>query len=153
MSKKQTDDFGVEIEVGDIILSSPQNSKAAIGRVERVSSSGRITIKHKIERAIHAYERGAPDIPYEAERAKRDERGRPVETGRNHWGSVYAYEKYTAYRKDYTVVGRREEWVKTQCAEISRIVLRKSGHTMLDTLDMVKNLIHLDYDAELGEIE
>jgi hypothetical protein len=150
-----TDALGVDIEVGDIIMSASKGAVFKIGRVETVAAkSGRIGMKFAEKVSVFAYERGAPDIETKGTRVKRDENGNAVyEDGgppdtynRFRLSSYrpYAYEDYTYFRKDYTKVDTRWRWKKEQAAWSSVLVLRKHDWTGLGELH---KLMNLDYDG------
>lgn len=152
------DSFGVKVEVGDIVLSSPNGGGAEVGRVEKVHPSSRVTIKYAREVPIYAFEEGAPDIEATTTRIKRDENGRPVTvpdpSGRKDYRGnpymVYEHEEYTYTHKDYTKVGRKWKWEKKQAADLALIVLRKKGFEA--GLDHLHQAMNLDYDAKDPEV-
>lgn len=141
MSRK--DSFGVEVEVGDIVLSCPKHKysgRPEVGRVSGVFESGRVTIKipHKV--AIYAYQRGAPDVETESYRYDRID-------------GEYIRVPYTYMRKDYTVVDHEWKWVRKQAADLQLFVLRKGGENVKDASDVLGfgellKAIDMDYDAE-----
>ena len=167
MSRK--DSFGVEVEVGDIVLSCPKHKWSGgptVGKVCGVFESGRVTMKYPKKVKIYAYQQGAPDIPTPSQRAKRNPDGsyvtEPDPRGIKDWrGRVWqqtVYEDYIDMRRDYTVVGHKWIWVKGQAADITLIVLRK-GDTELKDLadaagisDLVRNL-NLNYEADAPELD
>lgn len=165
MSRK--DVMGVEVEVGDIVFSAARHKwsgKPEVGRVTRVSGTGRVTIQvpHKV--SIHAYERGAPDVEHESFKygPLTDENGKAIT---EEWTDWYGRKQtrvkqgripYTYKSKDYTVVATEWKWIRKQAADITLLVLRKKGEDKADlekTLservglnDLTRNL-NLDYDA------
>lgn len=144
------DALGVEIEVGDIVLSAAKGDygKFKIGRVEGVFPSGRVTMKYRAKGYIYAYERGAPDIPQKSTRPKRDESGQYVYEVVSSYRRM-VFEEYEYMRKDYTVVGSKYYWVKEQAAENHIVVLRKKG--LITPLNRLHELLSLDYDGEFDE--
>lgn len=151
---KQYDSFGVLIEVGDIIFSAPKGGKGHIARVEKIFPSGHVTIKwpHKVD--IYAYERGAPKIPRKGTRVKVGEDGMYVrEEPRLGYGGgyrPYVYEEYEYEADDYTTVGHRWKWVKTECAWYARVILWKKDGTHLSAFS---DGVTLDYNAEVPDLE
>lgn len=157
----RTDSFGVEVEVGDIVLSCPKHKgsgKPEVGRVSGVFDSGRVTIQVPQKVTIYAYERGAPDKEVESTRWAPDE-SQPLDR----WGRrPYIHVPYTYMSKDYTVVGHEWKWIRKQAADITLIVLRKHGEEKrgLEEIlaervgfnDLTRNL-NLDYDSESPIIE
>lgn len=150
-----TDALGVDIEVGDIIMSASKGAVFKIGRVETVAEkSGRVGMRFAEEIAVYACDRGAPDIETKGTRIKRDEQGRPVyKDGGPPPSNIYTtrqrfreveYEEYTYFRKDYTKVDTRWRWKKEQAAWSSVLVLQK--HDAAEVAEL-KKLIQLDYDA------
>jgi hypothetical protein len=158
---KRLDSFGVEVEVGDIVLSCPKHKwsgKPEVGRVSGVFDSGRVTIQLPSKVTIYAYERGAPDVEQESFRWVED-----PDAERDRWGRrPYKREPYKYMAKDYTVVGHEWKWIRKQAADITLIVLRKAGEEKkdLETLlaervgfnDLTRNL-GLDYDTEVPDID
>lgn len=145
MSRK--DSFGVEVEVGDIILSSPRHKysgKPEVGRVSGVFDSGRVTIQIPEKVSIYAYQRGAPDVEKESYRYDRVD---------GQWQRV----PYKYMSKDYTVVDVEWKWVRKQASDLNIVILRKGGEPRkgLEEIlaervgfnDLARNL-NLDYDAE-----
>jgi hypothetical protein len=124
------DKYGVEVEVGDIVVSSgsSQYGKMKVGPVRKLFPSGRVTMEYEYEANVYAYQEGAPDIPTEGERAKRDEFGNAVREYNLHgqYWAPYVYEKYTYMAKDYTVVGKKLYRQREQAAERNIIVIRKA---------------------------
>lgn len=154
MSRK--DSFGVEVEVGDIVLSCPRHKwsgKPEVGRVSGVFDSGRVTIQIPSKVSIYAYEEGAPDVEQESYRWEYDNEAEPDRWGRRPQKRV----PYTYMAKDCTVVRVEWEWVRKQAADITLIVLRKGGEETkgLEEIlaervgfnELIRNL-NLDYDAE-----
>lgn len=154
MAEQQVDGLGVPIEVGDIVYHAPQKGTGGIALVHKVFPSGRITVKWPFKVAVHAYEQGAPQIPATRTRRKVDADGNPVTVPYiNHWGlarSTQEWEEYETLVDDYTVVGHRYEWALTQCAEYSRLVLRKGDGRITDELTRE---IALDYSAEVPNLQ
>lgn len=157
---KRLDSFGVEVEVGDIVLSCPKHKwsgKPEVGRVSGVFDSGRVTIQLPQKIAIYAHERGAPDVERESYKWEYDTDAEPDRWGRRPQKRV----PYTYMAKDYTVVDHEWKWLRKQAADITLIVLRKAGEEKkdLETLlaervgfnDLTRNL-GLNYDAEKPEL-
>jgi hypothetical protein len=124
------DKYGVEIEVGDIVVSSgsSQYGKMKTGPVRKLFPSGRVTMEYEYEANVYAYQEGAPDTPTEGTRPKVDERGnyvRELAQGGSYFRPL-VYEKYTYMQKDYTVVGKKLYRQKEQAAERNIIVIRKA---------------------------
>lgn len=158
MSRK--DSFGVEVEVGDIVLSCPKHKwsgRPEVGRVSGVFDSGRVTIQIPEKRSIYAHERGAPDVEQQSYKWVYDEEAEPDRWGRRPQKRV----PYTYMAKDYTVVDHQWKWVRKQAADITLIVLRKGGEEAkgLEEIlaervgfsELARNL-NLDYDAERPSI-
>lgn len=154
------DSFGVEVEVGDIVLSCPKHKwsgKPEVGRVSGVFDSGRVTIQIPEKRSIYAFERGAPDVEAESYRWEYDMDAEPDRWGRRPQKRV----PYTYMRKDYTVVDHEWKWIRKQAADITLIVLRKHGEEKkgLEEIlaervglnDLTRNL-NLNYDTEKPEL-
>jgi hypothetical protein len=152
----RTDSFGVEVEVGDIVLSCPKHKwsgKPEVGRVSGVFDSGRVTIQIPQKVSIYAYQRGAPEIEQESYRYEPDDTAEPDRWGRRPYKRV----PYKYMAKDYTVVAVEWKWVRKQAADITLIVLRKHGEEKkgLEEIlaervgfnELTRNL-NLDYDAE-----
>jgi hypothetical protein len=152
----RTDSFGVEVEVGDIVLSCPKHKwsgKPEVGRVSGVFDSGRVTIQIPQKVSIYAYQRGAPEIEQESYRYEPDDAAGPDRWGRRPYKRV----PYKYMAKDYTVVAVEWKWVRKQAADITLIVLRKHGEEKkgLEEIlaervgfnELTRNL-NLDYDAE-----
>jgi hypothetical protein len=153
---KRLDSFGVEVEVGDIVLSCPKHKwsgKPEVGRVSGVFDSGRVTIQIPSKVSIYAYQRGAPEIEQTSYRYVVDN-----DADADRWGrKPYKREAYTYMAKDYTVVDHEWKWVRKQAADITLIVLRKEGEEKKDLSellaervgfnDLTRNL-NLDYSAE-----
>ena len=159
MSRK--DSFGVEVEVGDIVLSSPNHKysgKPEVGRVSGVFDSGRVTIQIPSKVTIYAYERGAPDVEKESYRHVEDKDATPDRWGRR----PYKREAYTYMAKDYTVVGHEWKWLRKQASDLNIVILRKGSEPQkgLEEIlaervgfnDLARNL-NLDYDAKSPELE
>lgn len=134
MSRK--DNFGIEVEVGDIVLSSPRSKysgKPSVGRVTGVFDSGRVTIQLPLEVSIYAYERGAPKVErtYNRYGPLTDDDGNGImEEYRDHYGRTqkrakYGSIPYTEMVNDYTVVGKEWKWIKTQASDLNLVILRK----------------------------
>jgi len=154
MSRK--DSFGVEVEVGDIVLSCPKHKwsgKPEVGRVSGVFDSGRVTIQLPQQVPVYAYQEGAPDIKQTSHRWIVDTEAEPDRWGRR----PYKREPYTYMAKDYTVLRNEWKWIRKQAADITLIVLRKGGEEAkgLEEIlaervgfnELTRNL-NLDYDAE-----
>lgn len=150
------DVFGVEVEVGDIVLSCPKHkwsSGPEVGKVVGVFNSGRVTIQIPEKVPVYAYQEGAPDVETQGTRWVRDESAVPDSWGRK----PYKTETYTYMRKDYTVVRTEWKWVRKQAADITLIVLKKDGQDVRDAgeasgfTDLTRNL-NLDYSTEKPEI-
>lgn len=154
MSRK--DSFGVEVEVGDIVLSCPRHKwsgKPEVGRVSGVFDSGRVTIQIPSEVSIYAHEEGAPDVEQTSYRWEYDNEAEPDRWGRRPQKRV----PYTYMAKDYTVLRNEWKWIRKQAADITLIVLRKGGEEAkgLEEIlaervglnELIRNL-NLDYDAE-----
>lgn len=141
------DDLGVKIEVGDIIFSSPKGGGGDVGRVEKISDTGRITIKIRRTRYVYACERGAPDIKYMSLDMKRDEFGYAVRVKNSdpygQW--TYEYEEVERTRRDYSRVAKKDYWLKCQAAELSILVLAKGG---IQTPSVLNEAIGQDFDQE-----
>lgn len=156
--QKIKDGMGQEIRVGDILLSASKTGNIKIGRVERMFPSGRITIKYADKINIYAYEEGAPDIPYQSTRAKRDANGEVIymdhPSGYKDWRGVpykqAVQEEYTAYKKDHTVVGRRWRWKQEEAAHYARFVVKSTEDHPLFNLDQ---FLGLDYEADAPELD
>ncbi len=154
---KRVDVFGVEVEVGDIVLSTPKHKYAAgseVGRVSGVFDSGRVTIQIPDKVTIYAYQRGAPDVQKESHRWVPDNDAEPDRWGRR----PYKQEPYTYMSKDYTVVDHEWKWVRKQAADYNLIVLKKGDEDMKDLRESVgfNNLLrnlNLNYDAERPELD
>lgn len=157
----RTDSFGVEVEVGDIVLSCPKHKgsgKPEVGRVSGVFDSGRVTIQVPQKVTIYAYERGAPDKEVESTRWAPDE-SQPLDR----WGRrPYIQVPYTYMSKDYTVVGHEWKWTRKQAADITLIVLRKHGEEKKGLEEILAERVgfnvlarnlNLDYDSESPIIE
>lgn len=158
MSRK--DSFGVEVEVGDIVLSCPKHKwsgRPEVGRVSGVFDSGRVTIQLPQKVPVYAYQEGAPDIEKESYRYVPDE-SEPLDR----WGRrPYKREPYKYMAKDYTVLRNEWKWIRKQAADITLIVLRKGGEERkgLEEIlaervgfnELARNL-NLDYDAERPSI-
>ncbi|WP_326792024.1 hypothetical protein OHA79_09490 [Streptomyces sp. NBC_00841] len=153
MAEQQTDGLGVVIEVGDVVYHAPQKGTGSIALVHKVFPSGRITVKWPMRVAVHAYEQGAPQVPATRTRRKVDADGNPVMVSRtDHWGrtrSTQEWENYETLVDDYTVVGHRYVWALTQCAEYSRLVLRKADGR---TTDELMRELATDYTAEVPNL-
>ena len=153
------DKLGVEIEVGDLVVSAASKAYGnfKIGRVEKVFPSGRVTMKYANKVNVYAYEEGAPDIPTKGTRAKRDENGRVVTADdsrgiKDYRGKpwrVAVREEYEYLQKDYTVVGHKWQWIREQAAENHILVLRKVGPE--EGLNELHKRLNLDYDKEIPE--
>ena len=154
MSRK--DSFGVEVEVGDIVLSCPKHKwsgRPEVGRVSGVFDSGRVTIQIPSKVNIYAYQEGAPEIEQTSYRYVVDNDAEPDRWGRK----PYKREAYTYMAKDYTVVRTEWKWIRKQAADITLIVLRKGGEgekgleeilaERVGFNELTRNL-NLDYDAE-----
>lgn len=155
------DVFGIEVEVGDIVLSCPKHKwsgKPEVGRVSGVFESGRVTIQlpHKV--AIYAHQEGAPDKETESYRYVPDQSAQP-----DRWGHrPYKREAYTYMAKDYTVVRHEWKWLRKQAADITLVVLRKGGDSKKDVgeylaetvgfTNLTRNL-NLDYDAVTPQLD
>lgn len=138
---ERKDGLGEVVEVGDIVASSAKGSgMMEIGRVEKVHPSGRVIMKYAQKVSIYAWEQGAPTIPRSGFRR----------TGRyalNTLGHQQAeYEQYDYEVNDYTVVGHRWQWVKTQAADLALMVLVKASTGV--TPEGLCGLKGMDYDAE-----
>lgn len=157
----RTDSFGVEVEVGDIVLSCPKHKwsgKPEVGRVSGVFDSGRVTIQVPQKVTIYGYQRGAPDKEVESTRWAPDE-SQPLDR----WGRrPYVQVPYTYMSKDYTVVGVEWKWVRKQAADITLIVLRKGGDEKKNLTEILAERVgfnvlarnlNLDYDSESPIIE
>jgi hypothetical protein len=157
---KRLDSFGVEVEVGDIVLSCPRNkysNNPEVGRVSGVFDSGRVTIQVPYKRSIYAYERGAPDIEQQSHRWAPDESAEPDKWGRK----PYVQVPYTYMSKDYTVVGVEWKWIRKQAADITLIVLRKGGEEKKGLEEILAERVgfnvlarnlNLDYDAAAPDL-
>lgn len=157
----RTDSFGVEVEVGDIVLSCPKHKwsgKPEVGRVSGVFDSGRVTIQVPQKLPVYAYQEGAPDIEHTSHRWSVD-----YDAPSDRWGrKPYKQEPYTYMAKDYTVLRNEWKWIRKQAADITLIVLRKHGEEEkgLEEIlaervgfnDLTRNL-NLDYDSESPIIE
>lgn len=154
MSRK--DSFGVEVEVGDIVLSCPKHKwsgRPEVGRVSGVFDSGRVTIQLPQKVPVYAYQEGAPEVEKTSYRYVVDNEATPDAWGRK----PYKREQYTYMAKDYTVVRTEWKWIRKQAADITLIVLRKGGEEKkgLEEIlaervgfnELTRNL-NLDYDAE-----
>lgn len=157
---KRLDSFGVEVEVGDIILSSPRHKysgKPEVGRVSGVFDSGRVTIQVPSFRSIYAYERGAPDVEQESYKWEYDMDAEPDRWGRRPQKRV----PYKYMAKDYTIVDTTWYWLRKQASDLNIVILRKSGEPQkgLEEIlaervgfnDLARNL-NLDYDTEVPVI-
>lgn len=166
MSRK--DSFGVEVEVGDIVLSCPKrkwSGRPEVGRVSGVFDSGRVTIQLPQKVPVYAYQEGAPDVEKESYRygPLTDDEGRLIY---EEWTDFYGRKQtrpkqgripYKYMAKDYTVLRNEWKWIRKQAADITLIVLRKGGEERkgLEEIlaervgfnDLARNL-NLDYDAE-----
>lgn len=160
MSKRK-DSFGVDVEVGDIVLSCPKHKwsgKPEVGRVSGVFDSGRVTIQVPERATIYAYQEGAPDIEQESYRYVPDEDAKLDAWGRR----PYKRESYTQMVKDYTIVGHKWKWLRKQAADITLIVLRKGSEAKKDLTEtlaervgfneLTRNL-ELNYDAVTPELD
>lgn len=154
MSRK--DSFGVEVEVGDIVLSCPRHKwsgKPEVGRVSGVFDSGRVSIQVPSKVNVYAYQEGAPDVEQTSYRWEYDNEAEPDRWGRRPQKRV----PYTYMAKDNTVVRVEWKWMRKQAADITLIVLRKGGEEAraLEEIlaesvglnELTRNL-NLDYDAE-----
>lgn len=154
------DSFGIEVEVGDIVLSCPKHKwsgKPEVGRVSGVFDSGRVTIQVPEKRSIRAYERGAPEVEQISYRYVVDNDAKPDRWGRK----PQKREQYTYMAKDYTVVDHEWKWIRKQAADITLIILRKGNEAKGDLTeilaervgfnDLTRNL-NLDYDAEVPQL-
>lgn len=158
MSRK--DSFGVEVEVGDIVLSCPKHKwsgKPEVGQVSGVFDSGRVTIQIPEKRSVYAYERGAPDVEKETYTWGPDMDREP-----DRWGHRPQKRIASTYMsRDYTVVDREWKWIRKQAADITLIVLRKGGEEAkgLEEIlaervgfnELTRNL-NLDYDTSTPDI-
>lgn len=148
------DALGVEVEVGDIIFSSPKGGRGEVGKVVKVHDSGRITIKIPCKSTIYAFQRGAPKIEREGVRIKQESDGRYAyeeyvgPNGRTYRRTVY--EKYTYMENDYTTVGHEWTWIKTQAADISILVLRKQKRPLSIAL---LNALAMDYETDAPQLD
>lgn len=154
MSRK--DSFGVEVEVGDIVLSCPKHKgsgRPEVGRVSGVFDSGRVTIQLPQKVRVYAYQEGAPDVEKESHHWVPDNDAEP-----DRWGCrPHKREPYKYMAKDYTVLRSEWKWIRKQAADITLIVLRKGGEEKkgLEEIlaervgfnELTRNL-NLDYDAE-----
>ncbi len=152
---KRLDSMGVEVQVGDIVLSCPKSkwshSVPEVGQVSGVFDSGRVTIKVPSKVSIYAYERGAPDKEKEGFQYVPDPDAEVDAYGRRGY-APYIRRTYTYMQKDYTIVGTEWRWVKKQAADITLIVLKRGSEDFQDLqkaagiTDLVRNL-NLDYDV------
>ena len=139
--------------MGDILLSASKTGNVKVGRVEKIHDSGYITVKFAEKRNRYAYEDGAPDIAYQSRRTKRDDDGNAIMEDdprgiRDYRGKVWqrvVTEEYTAYRKDYTVVGTYWAWKQEEAAHYARFVVRSTADHPLFNLSQ---FLDMDYDAE-----
>lgn len=157
---KRLDSFGLEIEVGDIVLSSPRHKysgKPEVGRVTGVFDSGRVTIQLPEKVSIYAHERGAPDVERQGYRSVPNLDVEPDRWGRR----PYRQETYTYAAKDCTVVDHKWKWIRKQASDLNIVILRKGSEPKkgLEEIlaervgfnDLARNL-NLDYDAEKPDV-
>lgn len=152
------DIFGTEVEVGDIVFSSPRNGVPDVGIVHSVSETGRVMYRHPIYRTIRAYEiPGAPLIPGEEWAYLKDEQGNYV-VEKDRWGyERKKYGKVPAMVKNWEEVGKEWRWVVDQAADITLVVLRKNGEEF-KTLDemmgfsRLAEIVKLDYSRPRPEL-
>jgi hypothetical protein len=154
---KRKDSFGVEVEVGDIVLSCPKHKwsgEPEVGRVSGVFDSGRVTIKVPNRVPVYAYQEGAPDVEQQSYRYVPDPDAKLDAWGRR----PYKREEFTHMVRDYTVVRNEWKWMRKQAADITLIVLRKGGKELKDLASAagVNNLtrnLELNYDAVTPELD
>lgn len=167
MSRK--DNFGIEVEVGDIVLSSPRGKYSggpSVGRVTGVFDSGRVTFQLPQKVNVYAYERGAPDKEVQSTmwgHLRDDDGDLLYEDYTDYYGRTtkrakYGSIPYTYMSKDYTVVDTHWVWVKTQASDLNLVILRKKGEDgktkdLTEILaervgfsELARNLV-LDYDT------
>lgn len=158
---KRLDSFGIEVEVGDIVLSAPRHKysgKPEVGQVCGVFDSGRVTIKLPTRVAIYAYQRGAPDVEQVSYRYVYDNDAEP-----NAWGrKPQKRERYTYMAKDYTVVGQEWKWLRKQAADTTLVIIRKEGEEKKDLTELLAERVgfnelsrnlNLNYDAVTPELD
>lgn len=87
-----TDIHGVEIEVGDLVVSA-----GVVGTVKGINGWGSINVRHKSKRNVYAYEDGAPDIAYQYTPRTYNWQTREYTSG----------PEETCYRKDRRVIGEK----------------------------------------------
>ena len=150
-NSKQYDGLGVAIEPGDIIYHAPQKGTGGIAQVVAVFPSGRITVKTAVMVNVYAYELGAPQVEVARRLPKKDVGGTLITEvvkgayGGNNWR--YVYEDVQVMEDDRTVVGHRWVWVKSQCAEYSRLVLRKNSTGAMTSA--LYEAVWINWDAEV----
>lgn len=158
------DVFGVEVEVGDIVLSAPKGGgykDVEVGQVSGVFESGRVSIKIPTSIPTYAYEEGAPDVEVPCYGYLFNEDGTPkMVERRNYSGGIYMSQEWgptTRMSRDYTVVRREWKWMRKQAADINLIVLKKRGQDAR-TLDEVFGMnelgkaVMMDYDAPVPDM-
>lgn len=158
MARVQKDALGQEIRVGDILLSASKTGNVKVGRVEKIHDSGYITVKFAERCKRYAYEDGAPDIPCQSRRTVRDDQGnavmqddpRGIKDWRGNVWQVPVTEEYTAYRRDYTVVGTYWKWKQEEAAHYARFVVRSTADHPLFNLSQ---FLDMDYDADSPDLD
>ena len=157
----RTDSFGVEVEVGDIVLSCPKHKwsgKPEVGRVSGVFDSGRVTIQVPQKIPVYAYQEGAPDVPKESYKWEYDTEAEPDRWGRRPQKRV----PYTYMTRDYTVIRNEWKWLRKQAADITLIVLRKGGEEKKGLEEILAERVgfnvlarnlNLDYDAATPDLD
>jgi len=105
------DGYGVTIEAGDLVVSHD-----VVGTVKAINKWKSINVRYEGERVVYAYEKGAPDVPYEY----RPYKWNPI-SGRYSYG-----EPETRFRNDMRVVGTKTvELTQVRVSTHNIIVLRK----------------------------
>lgn len=135
MSKREVkDSHGVLIEPGDLVVSHD-----VIGTVKAINGWDSINVRYEAERNVYAYEKGAPDEPYEY-----------TPYSWNYEQGRYAYgEPEVRYRKDLRVVGRKVvDLTQVRVGTRNITVLRKRDGSVPDHLTKIMDEHKLIFPAK-----
>lgn len=157
------DKYGVEIEVGDIVVfttSSKGGGGLTVGVIDKVSPDhgGHMSIRYRVTRDQKAWEIGAPQVSRMSRRPKRNEDGSAVLTpgtgvdwrGRPRMENVY--EEYEHFYDDYTLTGKKIHFWRTSViwTPSNVLILRKHNWAVRPAFTELMNLNYSKTEEELN---
>lgn len=162
MTASKLDKYGVEIEVGDIVVfttSSKGGGGLTVGIVDKLGESGYMSIRYRVTRDQKAYEIGAPQISRMSRRPKRNEDGSWVTApgigmdwqGRPRMETVY--EEYEHFYDDHTLTGKKIHFWRTSVIWTPNnvLILRKHNFSPRPGLTELMALDYSKTEEQLNE--